>query len=59
MTQPLAKPRPPQRLALITPEGLAVYENGKVIAALRTDYQWSPEDVEAARTDDYLPEKAQ
>lgn len=59
MTQPLTNPRPPQRLALITPEGLAVYENGKVIASLRTDYQWSPEDVEAARTDDYPPEKAQ
>lgn len=59
MNQLLANLRPPQRLALITPEGMAVYENGEVIAALCTDYRWSPEDVEAARTDDYPPEKAQ
>ena len=53
MTQPALKQSPPRRLVLITPEGLAVYEERKVVAFTRSDYQWSKSEVEEVRTSDY------
>lgn len=52
MTQIALKPRTPVRLALITPEGVAVYEDRKPVAVARTAYQWSPEEIEEVRTAD-------
>lgn len=56
MTQPALKQSPPRRLALITHEGLAVYEERKVVAFTRSDYQWSEPEVEEVRTGEYPEE---
>ena len=60
-TTRLAKrPLPPTRLVVIQAEGIAVYEGRKCVAYTREDLEFTAEEIEVFRSDDYSkrPENA-